>query len=183
MVIPFRLKNAGATYQRAMSLIFCDHLRKMVECYVDDIAIKNRNKNNHLHNLRMVFDLMRAHLLKMNPTKSFLGVSGGKFLGLLPISEDSLQNLSGRCQPFTQLMKKDVSFIWDETYQKAFKDIQEYLTKPPVLVALVSGYQKIPHQASGPIAPISRKLFLLYVRVMDHSLGALLTQNNVEGVE
>ena len=36
-------------------------------------------------------------------------------------------------------MKKGVSFVWDEAYQKAFEDIKEYLTKPLVLVALVSG--------------------------------------------
>jgi len=74
-MMPFGLKNAGATYQRAMSTIFCDHLRKMVECYVDDIAIKSRDKNDHLRNLRTMFDIMRAHRLKMNPKKSFLGVS------------------------------------------------------------------------------------------------------------
>ena len=44
-VMPFGLKNAGATYQRAMNTIFRDHLQKMVECYVDDIAVKSRNKN------------------------------------------------------------------------------------------------------------------------------------------
>ena len=63
-------------------------------------------------------------------------------------------------------MKKDVSFIWDEACQKAFEDIKEYLTKPPVL-----------------IAPVSRTPFFLYVRAMDHSLGALLTQKNNEGFE
>ena len=46
--MPFGLKNAGATYQRAMNVIFRDHLRKTVECYVDDIAIKSRDKNDHL---------------------------------------------------------------------------------------------------------------------------------------
>ena len=54
-VMPFGLKNAGATYQRAMSVIFRDHLRKMVECYVDDIAIKSRDKNDHLRDLRTMF--------------------------------------------------------------------------------------------------------------------------------
>jgi len=72
-VMPFGLKNAGATYQCAMSMIFHDHLRKTVECYVDDIPIKSRNKDNHLHDLRTIFDIMRAHQLKMNPTNSFLG--------------------------------------------------------------------------------------------------------------
>jgi len=59
-VMPFGLKNAGAIYQRAMSTIFHDHLRKTVECYVDDIAIKSRDKKNHLHDLRTMFDLMLA---------------------------------------------------------------------------------------------------------------------------
>ena len=43
----FGLKNAGVTYQSAMSTIFHNHLQKMVECYVDDIAIKSRDKNDH----------------------------------------------------------------------------------------------------------------------------------------
>jgi len=63
-------------------------------------------------------------------------------------------------------MKKSISFIWDEACQKAFKDIKEHLIKSPVLVA-----------------PISRKPFLLYVRVMNHSLDALLAQKNDESAE
>jgi len=86
-VMPFGLKNAGATYQCAMSTIFRDHLQKTVECYLDDIAIKSHYKNNHLHDLKMMFDLMRAHQLKMNPTKSFLGVSSSKFLGFIITSK------------------------------------------------------------------------------------------------
>jgi len=63
-------------------------------------------------------------------------------------------------------MKKDVSFIWDNTCQQTFEEIKQYLTQPPVLTALVS-----------------EKPFLIYVRAMDHSLGALLTQNNDQGHE
>jgi len=60
-VMPFGLKNTGATYQQAMNTNFNDHLWKTVECYVDDIAVKNRNKNDHLRDLRTMFDIMRAH--------------------------------------------------------------------------------------------------------------------------
>jgi len=43
-VMSFGLKNVGVTYQRATSMIFHDHLRKMVECYVDDIAVKSHSR-------------------------------------------------------------------------------------------------------------------------------------------
>jgi len=49
-----------------------------------------------------------------------------------------IANLSGRCQPFTRLMKKGVSFVWDQACQEAYENIKRYLTKPPVLVAPTS---------------------------------------------
>ena len=77
--MPFGLKNAGATYQRAMNAIH-EHISKTIECYVDDIAMKSRNIGDHLADLKRVLDIMRAHQLKMNPIKSFLEVASGKFL-------------------------------------------------------------------------------------------------------
>ena len=62
-------------------------MRKTVECYVDDIAVKSRAKGDHITDLKAVFDIMRAHQLKMNPTKSFLGVTNGKFLGFVVTSK------------------------------------------------------------------------------------------------
>jgi len=58
-----------------------------MECYVDDIAVKSRDKGDHLADLKKVFDIIRAHQLKMNPTKSFLGVASGKFLGFVVTSK------------------------------------------------------------------------------------------------
>ena len=86
-IMLFGLKNVGATYQRAWSTIFCDHLRKTVDCYIDNIRIKSHDKNNHLHDLWKMFDLMRAYQLKMNPSKFFLGVSSDKFLGFIITSK------------------------------------------------------------------------------------------------
>jgi len=51
------------------------------------IVIKSRSKDGHLHDIRMVLDIMRAYQQQMNPTKSFLGVSGGKFLGFIVMSK------------------------------------------------------------------------------------------------
>jgi hypothetical protein len=38
--MPFGLKNAGATYQRAMTNIFKELLHHEVECYVDDLVLQ-----------------------------------------------------------------------------------------------------------------------------------------------
>ena len=91
--MPFGLKNVGATYQRAMNAIFHKHMHKIVECYIDDIAVKSRTKGDHIADLKTVFEIMRAQL-KMNPTKSFLGVASGKFLGFVVTSKGIHLDLS-----------------------------------------------------------------------------------------
>jgi hypothetical protein len=35
------LKNAGATYQRAMNYIFHDLISKLVKIYIDDVMVKS----------------------------------------------------------------------------------------------------------------------------------------------
>ena len=72
-VMPFGLKNAGTTYQRAMNAIFREHMRKTVECYLDDIAVKNRAKGDHIADLKTVFEIMWTHQLKMNPPNLYWG--------------------------------------------------------------------------------------------------------------
>ena len=87
IVMPFDLKNAGVTYQRAMNTILYEHIRKTVECYVDNIEVKSRDKGDHLADLKKVFDIMWVYQLNVNPIKSFLGVANGKFLGFIATSK------------------------------------------------------------------------------------------------
>ena len=47
VVMTFGLKNAGATYQRAMNLIFHDLLGVILEVYIDDIVINSDDLENH----------------------------------------------------------------------------------------------------------------------------------------
>ena len=82
-VMPFGLKNVGATYQRTMTAMFHDMMHKEIEDYVDDIVVKSKRREDHLGILRKVFDRCRLYKLKMNPLKCAFGVSAGKFLGFL----------------------------------------------------------------------------------------------------
>lgn len=49
--MPFDLKNAGATYQRAMTTLFHDMMHKEMEISVDDMIAKSKAKEDHLIDL------------------------------------------------------------------------------------------------------------------------------------
>jgi hypothetical protein len=83
MVMTFGLKNAGATYQRAMNYIYHDLIGKLVEIYIDDVVVKSTSIGGHLGDLRHVFERTRRFGLKMNPKKCTFSVSAGQFLGFL----------------------------------------------------------------------------------------------------
>ncbi|KAL6189139.1 hypothetical protein ACLB2K_040529 [Fragaria x ananassa] len=51
-VMPFGLKNAGATYQRTMTAVFLDMMGKEVEDYVDDLVVKSKTRKEHWSTLK-----------------------------------------------------------------------------------------------------------------------------------
>jgi hypothetical protein len=51
-IMTFGLKNAGATYQRAMNYIFHELIGKIVEVYIDDVMIKSLNHDTHLEDVK-----------------------------------------------------------------------------------------------------------------------------------
>ncbi|XP_073135524.1 uncharacterized protein [Henckelia pumila] len=74
LVMPFGLKNAGATYQRAINAIFHDMINHFIEVYIDDIVVKSRKAEDHLEHLRKSSERMRRHNLKLNRMKCALGL-------------------------------------------------------------------------------------------------------------
>ena len=83
VVMTFGLKNAGATYQRAMNYIFHDLIGRLVEIYIDDVVVKSKSGDRHISDLREVLERTRKYGLKMNPIKCAFGVSAGQFLGFI----------------------------------------------------------------------------------------------------
>jgi hypothetical protein len=83
IVMTFGLKNAGATYQRAMNYIFHEFIGKIAEIYIDDVVIKSLNHDSHLEDVKRTLECTQKHGLKMNPNKCAFGVSAGEFLGFL----------------------------------------------------------------------------------------------------
>ena len=79
-VMPFGLKNAGATYQRAITTLFHDMMHRDVEVYVDDMIMKSRGRVDLLATLERFFDSIRKFRLRLNPKKYTFGMSFGKLL-------------------------------------------------------------------------------------------------------
>ena len=137
-VMSFGLKNAGATYQRAMMALFHDMMHKEIEVYVDDIL-----------NLRKLFERLRKFKLKLNPAKCTFGVKSGKLLGFVvsqkgievdpdkmhaiiempaPNTEKEVRGFLGRlnyiarfiskltatCEPIFKLLRKNQVVKWNE---------------------------------------------------------------------
>lgn len=82
-VIPFGLKNAGATYQRAMKKIFHDMMHTFMEDYVDDLLAKSFTRAEHLGILAKIFQRLEQFKVKLNPKKCVFGVTSGKLLGYI----------------------------------------------------------------------------------------------------
>ena len=82
-VMPFGLKNAGATYQRLVTKMFRSLLGSTMEVYIDDMLVKSKKRPDHAAHLQQTFDLLIKYGMKLNPLKCAFGVSAGRFLGFM----------------------------------------------------------------------------------------------------
>jgi len=80
-VIPFGLKNAGATYQRLMDKVLAPMLGRNVQAYVDDMVVTSLEKDKHGADLEELFITIARYKLKLNPEKCVFGVEHGNFWG------------------------------------------------------------------------------------------------------
>jgi hypothetical protein len=109
--MPFGLKNAGATYQRAMVTLFHDMMHKEIEVYVDDMIAKSREGENHVQILKKLFERLRKYKLRLNPAKCSFGVKSGKLLGFvvsdkgIEVDPDKVKAIQSMAPPRTE---KDV---------------------------------------------------------------------------
>ena len=82
-VMPFGLKNAGATYQRLVNKMFSTQLGRTMEVYIDDMLVKSSKANDHVLQLQECFNILNKFGMKLNPTKCTFRVASGEFLGYL----------------------------------------------------------------------------------------------------
>ena len=86
--LPFGLKNAGATFQRAMSYAFHD-IKNVVEPYLDDLPAHSARRDDHYEHLKAIFLRCRYYNIRLNPHKCIFCVETGRLLGFI-VSKDGI---------------------------------------------------------------------------------------------
>ena len=82
-VMPFGLKNIGATYQRLVNRMFSHQIGRNVEVYVNDMLVKSKDEANYLDDLKETFSTLHKYNMKVNHAKCVFAVASGKFFGLM----------------------------------------------------------------------------------------------------
>ncbi|KAL0439743.1 UNVERIFIED_CONTAM: Polyprotein P3 [Sesamum latifolium] len=141
VVMPFGLKNTGATYQRLVDKIFQSQIGRNVEVYVDDMLVKSKKADDHIADLEKTFAVLRKYRLKLNPAKCAFGVQGSRFLGFMvtqrgieanplkikaildmkaPACINEVQRLTGRIAALSRFVSKSAekSLLFFKTLRK-----------------------------------------------------------------
>jgi len=87
--LPFGLKNAGATFQRAMSYAFHD-IKHIVQPYLDNLPTHSLHRADHLIHLRAIFMRCRHYWIRLNPHKCVFCIETGRLLGFV-VSKASIR--------------------------------------------------------------------------------------------
>jgi hypothetical protein len=199
-VMPFGLKNAGATYQRLMDRVFAKQIGRNLEVYIDDMVIKSIDDHSHHKDLEEILTSVRKYNMRLNPTKYSFGVQAGKFLGFMltsrgieanpekckaiiemrsPTSVKEVQQLTGRIAALSRFLscagEKSIHFF--STLKKG-----ERFTWTP---KCEEAFQKLKEFLTSPpilTRPELGNPLFLYLAVSKNAMGATLVQE-IKGEE
>ncbi|XP_052301368.1 LOW QUALITY PROTEIN: uncharacterized protein LOC127904008 [Populus trichocarpa] len=198
-VMPFGLKNAGATYQRAMVTLFHDMMHKEIEVYVDDMIAKSKRGEDHVEVLRKLFERLRKYELRLNPAKCSFGVKSGKLLGFvvsdrgIEVDPDKVKVIQAMSSPKTE--KEVRGFLGRINYIARF--IAQLTTTCEPIFRLLrkknpgtwneeceEAFNKIKYYLQNPpllVPPVSGKPLVLYLTVTEAAMGCVLGQHDETG--
>jgi len=194
-VMPFGLKNAGATYQQLMDKVSNHLMGQCVEVYVDNMVVKSPSHHQHAQDFSAVFSALRQYNLRLNPDKCVFGVDRGKFLGFMLTQRDIEANPE-KCKAIIEMRSpttiKDVQrLIGCLIAISRFLPKLAEQTQPIVQLLKKSArftwtgdceqiFQKLKTTPTSPPIlhkPDTRQALLVYMIATDHTVSTALVQD------
>ena len=192
-VMPFGLKNAGATYQRLVNRMFQKQIGTTMEVYIDDMLVKSTTAELHIPHMAEAFQILRNYNMKLNPAKCAFGESTGKFLGFIinhrgieanpdkikvvldmpsPPGIKEVQRLAGRIAALSRFVSRasDKCQPFFQVLKKAF----QWDAKCEEAFTALKTYLSSPPIL---VSPIEGELLTLYLAVSDFSTSAILVRD------
>ena len=195
-VMPFGLKNAGATYQRFVNKIFALQIGKTMEVYIHDMLVKSMEEKDHIAHLRECFKQLNLYNVKLNPTKCRFGVRSGEFLGYLvthrgieanpkqieaflgmasPQNKREVQRLTGRVAALNRFISRSTDKCL------AFYDVLRGNKKFEWTIRCEEAFQELKkYLATPPILakPVIGEPLYLYIAVSDTAVSGVLVRED-----
>ena len=193
-VMPFGLKNAGATYQHVATNILHDLIHIEVKVYVDDMIVKSKDREGHIPALRKFFERIWFYKLRLNPKKCTIEVTSGKLLGFMvsqrgievdpkkikaiveikpPRTEKEIQGFLGRIQYINKFIAQ-LTMTCEPIFRLLKKEVPTVWNEK-----FQEAFEKIKSYLMKPpilVLLVPEKPLLLYLTTTDTTMGALLAQ-------
>jgi transposase InsO family protein len=198
-VLPFGLKSAPFSFQRAMEKVFAG-LQKMCHIYLDDIICHSKSFQVHLSELEQVFQRIKEAGMFCQPKKCYFGQSELKYLGfriskkgvrLDPSKVSAVERIlepknKTELQAFLGLTGHYRRFV--EQYAKIAAPLHELTREVPFIwterqAKAFLGLKRCLVEAPVLCFPNFEKEFILATDASDYSLGAVLSQLDETGGE
>ncbi|KAM1256282.1 hypothetical protein ACFX2G_031011 [Malus domestica] len=200
-VMPFGLKNAGATYQRLVNSMFAEQIGKSMEVYVDDMLVKSKHADQHITNLSETFTILKRYRMRLNPNKCAFGVGSGKFLGFMisqrgieanpekikaiidmkePITSKDIQSLTGKVAALTRFISK--ATYGCAHFFKALKGNKKYITWTEECAKAFRNLKEYMSKAPLLSKPEVGDTLIIYLSVSASAVSSVLIRND-SGVE
>ncbi|KAM1810112.1 hypothetical protein ACFX12_026916 [Malus domestica] len=196
-VMPFDLKNAGATYQRLVNSMFAEQIGKSMEVYVDDMLVKSKHADQHITNLSETFTILKRYRMRLNPNKCAFGVGSGKFLGFMisqrgieanpekikaildmkePVTSKDIQSLTGKVAALTRFISKATDKC--APFFKALKGSRKYITWTDECAEAFKNLKEYMSKAPLLSKPEVGDILIIYLSVSASAVSSVLIRKD-----
>lgn len=195
--MPFGLKNVGATFQRAMDLVFATEKDVFLVVYLDDLTVFSKSDEEHLYHLKIVFEKCRKYGVSLNHKKSLFAMDEGKLLGHIiskdgicidPVCVEAIQQIDLPRNKEIQLFNGKMNFLrrFVPNLAEHLREIKNMLKKDsqvPWTEEAVKSFNLVKLALSlAPvlISPDYTQDFILFSFASKHTMAAVLMQKKDE---